>query len=64
MLIVLYGFSTLYHSIRSERAKNVLRKFDHGSIYLLIAGTYTPFMLVTLRGAWGWSLFVWFGDWP
>lgn len=57
MLIVLYSFSTLYHSIRGERAKDVLRKFDHCSIYLLIAGTYTPFMLVTLRGSWGWSLF-------
>jgi hemolysin III len=57
MLIVLYCFSALYHSIRGERAKDVLRKFDHCSIYLLIAGTYTPFMLVTLRGSWGWSLF-------
>jgi len=57
MLLVLYTFSTLYHSIRGTRAKDVLRKFDHCSIYLLIAGTYTPFMLVTLRGAWGWSLF-------
>jgi hemolysin III len=55
MLVVLYVFSTLYHSI-SGRAKNVLRKFDHCSIYLLIAGSYTPFALVSLRGAWGWSL--------
>ncbi len=55
MLMVLYVFSTLYHSVRG-RAKNVLRKFDHCSIYLLIAGTYTPFALVSLRGAWGWSL--------
>jgi hemolysin III len=56
MLIALYIFSTLYHSMRG-RAKDVLRKFDHCSIYLLIAGSYTPFALVTLRGPWGWSLF-------
>ena len=55
MLVALYGFSTLYHSVRG-RAKNVLRQFDHCSIYLLIAGSYTPFALVSLRGAWGWSL--------
>jgi hemolysin III len=55
-LILLYGASTLYHSTRG-RAKNVFRKLDHGAIYLLIAGTYTPFTLVTLRGPWGWSLF-------
>ncbi|MCM2253851.1 MAG: hemolysin III family protein [Ramlibacter sp.] len=55
MLVALYLFSTLYHSLRG-RAKDVLRKIDHCSIYLLIAGSYTPFALVTLRGAWGWSL--------
>jgi hemolysin III len=55
-LVLLFVFSTLYHSLRG-RAKDVLRKFDHQSIYLLIAGSYTPFCLVTLRGAWGWSLF-------
>jgi len=55
-LFLLYGSSTLYHSLRG-RAKAVLRKLDHCSIYLLIAGTYTPFALVTLRGAWGWTLF-------
>lgn len=55
MLVALYVFSTLYHSLRG-RAKNVLRKIDHCTIYLLIAGSYTPFALVTLRGAWGWSL--------
>ena len=55
-LIVLYGTSTVYHSVRG-RAKKVLRKLDHLSIYLLIAGTYTPFCLITLRGPWGWSLF-------
>jgi hemolysin III len=56
MLMALYVFSTLYHSVRG-RAKNVLRKIDHCSIYLLIAGSYTPFTLVSLRGPWGWSLF-------
>ena len=55
MLVALYVFSTLYHSVRGG-AKKVLRKFDHCSIYLLIAGTYTPFALVSLRGPWGWSL--------
>lgn len=55
-LALLYSFSTLYHSLRG-RAKNILRKLDHHSIYLLIAGSYTPFCLVTLRGPWGWSLF-------
>lgn len=55
MLVALYVFSTLYHSLRG-RAKHVLRKFDHCSIYLLIAGSYTPFALVSLRGPWGWSL--------
>ena len=55
-LILLYSASTLYHSLRG-RAKDILRKLDHLSIYLLIAGTYTPFCLITLRGPWGWSLF-------
>ena len=55
-LLLLYSASTLYHSARG-RAKSILRKFDHCSIYLLIAGTYTPFALVTLRGPWGWTLF-------
>lgn len=55
-LILLYSTSTLYHSVRG-RAKVILRKLDHLSIYLLIAGTYTPFCLITLRGPWGWSLF-------
>ncbi|MHB8621836.1 MAG: PAQR family membrane homeostasis protein TrhA [Sulfuricaulis sp.] len=55
-LFLLYGTSTLYHSLRN-RAKAVFRKLDHLAIYLLIAGTYTPFALVTLRGGWGWSLF-------
>jgi hemolysin III len=55
-LVVMYSSSTLYHSVRG-RAKDFLRKLDHQSIYLLIAGSYTPFCLVTLRGPWGWSLF-------
>ena len=55
--ILLYTASTLYHSIPIERAKKVLRALDHSAIFLLIAGTYTPFALVNLRGPWGWSLF-------
>jgi hemolysin III len=56
MLLLLYTISALYHSLRG-RAKDVFRKFDHCAIYLLIAGSYTPFTLVTLRGDWGWTLF-------
>ncbi len=56
MLFALYTLSTLYHSTRGK-AKRVFQKLDQCSIYLLIAGTYTPFTLVTLRGVWGWSLF-------
>jgi hemolysin III len=55
-LILVYTFSTLYHGLRG-RSKDICRKLDHLSIYLLIAGTYTPFTLVTLRGVWGWSIF-------
>ena len=55
-LVLLYSASTLYHSLRG-RAKAIMQKLDHLSIYLLIAGSYTPFCLVTLRGAWGWWLF-------
>jgi hemolysin III len=55
-LVMLYSISTLYHSVRG-RLKRVLRKLDHLSIYLLIAGSYTPFCLISLRGTWGWSLF-------
>ena len=55
-LITLFGFSTLYHSTRGT-TKRVFRKFDHSAIYLLIAGTYTPFTLGVLRGVWGWILF-------
>ena len=56
-LFMLYTLSTLYHSLRG-RAKQIFRKLDHVAIYLLIAGSYTPFTLVTLRGTWGWTLFV------
>jgi len=55
-LLVLYLTSTLYHSLRGK-AKDVLRQLDYCAIYLLIAGSYTPFTLVSLRGPWGWSLF-------
>lgn len=57
MLVLLYAISTLYHSVRKPRLKAILQKCDHSAIYLLIAGSYTPFALVTLRGPWGWSLF-------
>ena len=56
-LILLYGASTVYHALPTSRAKGVWRLLDHSAIYLLIAGTYTPFTLVNLRGGWGWSLF-------
>ncbi len=55
-LVLMYGFSTIYHGTRG-RIKDFFRAADHHAIYLLIAGTYTPFTLVSLRGAWGWSLF-------
>jgi len=54
--LVLLG-STLYHSIPQPKAKAILQKVDHCMIYLLIAGSYTPFTLITLHGGWGWSLF-------
>lgn len=56
-LVCLYAASTLYHAVISPRLKRALKIFDHSAIYLLIAGTYTPFLLLYLRGAWGWSLF-------
>ncbi|GAB4282052.1 MAG: hemolysin III family protein [Coriobacteriia bacterium] len=56
-LILLYAASTLYHAIPGERARHVFKVLDHAGIYLLIAGTYTPFTLVTLRDAGGWWLF-------
>ncbi len=57
-LLLLYSSSALYHAAHQGRLKSILRMVDHQAIYLLIAGTYTPFTLVTLRGVWGWSLFV------
>jgi len=56
-LIILYLASTLYHSFRNQKVKKILRVIDHSSIFLLIAGTYTPFLLVSLRGVLGWTLF-------
>jgi hemolysin III len=56
-LILLYTASTLYHGIPQPKAKRVLQRIDHAAIFLLIAGTYTPFTLVSLRGGWGWALF-------
>lgn len=56
-LFILYLASTLYHAIPYPRAKKILQKVDHSSIFLLIAGTYTPFTLISLRGPWGWSIF-------
>ena len=55
--VLLYFASTLYHAISRERAKAILRKLDHGAIFLLIAGTYTPFTLGALKGPLGWTLF-------
>ncbi|MGE5651155.1 hemolysin III family protein [Noviherbaspirillum sp. UKPF54] len=56
-MIILYLASTLYHALPGGKAKRVFRMIEHSAIYLLIAGTYTPFTLGILRGAWGWSLF-------
>lgn len=55
-LVILYSICTLYHAVQGK-AQLVMREFDHYAIYILIAGTYTPFCLVTLRGGWGWTLF-------
>lgn len=55
--ILLYTASTLYHSVTHPQVKSILRVFDHSAIYLLIAGTYTPFALVNLRHSWGWVIF-------
>ena len=57
-LVLLYAASTLYHSLAATRARHVFQIIDHSAIYLLIAGSYTPFALVNLRGPWGWSLLV------
>jgi hemolysin III len=56
-MVLLYLVSTLYHAVPTGRTKRVFLKLDHGAIYLFIAGTYTPFSLGALSGAWGWSLF-------
>jgi hemolysin III len=56
-LILLYLASTLYHAVESPPIKSRLKIFDHSAIYLLIAGTYTPFMIGAMRGGWGWSMF-------
>jgi len=56
-LIFAYSSSTLYHAITNEKAKQIFRQLDHASIYLLIAGTYTPVVLVSIGGSWGWSMF-------
>ena len=56
-LVSLYAASTLYHVLKGTKARDVLRLLDHCAIYLLIAGTYTPITLVSLRGEWGWTLF-------
>jgi len=56
-MVLLYVVSTLYHSLYHTRARRLFKVLDHAFIYLLIAGTYTPFMLVHLRGPWGWSMF-------
>lgn len=56
-LVILYFSSTVFHLIQDQKLRNRLNVLDHASIFLLIAGTYTPFLLVTLRGPWGWSIF-------
>ncbi len=56
-VVTLYLASTLYHALPSHEAKRVFRMIDHGAVFLLIAGTYTPFTLGVLRGVWGWTLF-------
>lgn len=56
-LILLYAASTIYHALTHTKAKRIFKFLDYSCIYVLIAGTYTPFTLVTLRGGWGWALF-------
>ncbi|MCL4408109.1 MAG: hemolysin III family protein [Thermotogae bacterium] len=56
-LVILYTMSTIYHALPRGKAKDIFEIFDHSSIFLLIAGTYTPFELITLRGSVGWTLF-------
>ncbi len=57
-LIILYVASTLYHSFQQPKVKRVFRIIDHASIFLLIAGTYTPFLLLGVQGAWGWTFLI------
>ena len=57
-VIMMYTASTVYHAVQNEAAKKILKKLDHIAIYYLIAGTYTPFLLVNMRGSLGWTLFV------
>lgn len=57
-LVILYLAATLYHSFQQPHVKYVFEVIDHAAIYLLIAGTYTPFLLIAIRGVWGWSLLV------
>jgi len=56
-LVLLYAASTVYHSVWHHPTKRILQRLDHSAIFLLIAGTYTPFALVNMRGPWGWTLF-------
>ena len=56
-LVLLYLMSTLYHSFTAEKLKNLFARFDHAAIFLLIAGTYTPFLLTSMRGVIGWTMF-------
>jgi len=55
-MISMFLISTLYHAVQHQEAKRILRKFDHSVIFIFIAGTYTPFCLIGLKGAWGWSI--------
>ncbi|MGW8250249.1 MAG: PAQR family membrane homeostasis protein TrhA, partial [Anaerolineales bacterium] len=57
-LVLLYLASTLYHAIQHPEAKRILQRVDHAAIYLLIAGTYTPFLLISLRNTWGWTMLI------
>jgi hemolysin III len=56
-MVLLYTSSTLYHALIPPRARRIFKILDHSMIYILIAGTYTPFLLISLRGGWGWSMF-------
>jgi len=63
-MMLLYLTSTLYHALPDGRVKAVLNRIDHAAIYLFIAGSYTPFALGVLNGAWGWTLFGAIWRWP